>query len=450
MCRTISIILPQEPSAYKYPLPSSHFHSSSRINSNNSHTNSFKQPKLNATQIKSKVSKERNTQVKTDMYSINNVLAASAVALFAATAQGHMVMATPPPYGSPDNSPLIADGSNFPCKATSNSGGTVTDMAIGAPQKLSFLGESVHGGGSCQVSLTTDTPATKSSTWMVIHSIEGGCPAKNVAGNLGADDSATAPDPDTYSFAIPEGIAPGAYTLAWTWFNKVGNREMYMNCASIKVTGGSSKRDTSLNETDFAIRSTPSFPAMFVANIPTTDCQTVDSMDVQFPDPGTSVEKDGVASDLTAPTGPKCGASSGGSSSGAQAAAPSGGPSAAAPAAPSVASPAAAAPSVASQPAAAAPSVASPAAAAPSVAASPAAAAPASPPTASTSGPSGSTCSSPGTMVCSSDGKQFAICGASGTAPTFQPVADGTSCTNGVIASAKLRRSAKFAPGYSG
>ena len=283
---------------------------------------------------------------------------------------------------------------------------------------------------------------------MVIHSIEGGCPAKGVAGNLGADNSASQPDPDTYSFAIPMGIAPGAYTLAWTWFNKVGNREMYMNCASIKVTGGSNKRDTYLNETEFAIpeldgRDTLSFPAMFVANIPTSDCLTADSKDVQFPDPGTSVEKDGVASDLSAPTGPKCGASGGSSgSSGPQAASPSGGSSAdgASAAAPSVA-PAAAAPSVAASPAAAA---------APSVAAAPVAA-PATDSTTTTSGgSSGSTCSSAGVMVCSSDGKQFAICPASGTAPTFAPVADGTVCANGAISAAKVKRSAKFAQGWSG
>ena len=224
-----------------------------------------------------------------------------------------MIMATPPPYGSPDNSPLAADGSNFPCKATSNSGGTVTNMAIGASQKLSFLGESVHGGGSCQVSLTTDTPATKNSKWMVIHSIEGGCPARNQAGNIGADNSASAPDPDTYTFSIPAGITPGAYTLAWTWFNKVGNREMYMNCASVKVTGGSSKREISLNETqeytipELSERATASFPEMFVANIPVTDCTTAEAADLKFPDPGASVEMASAnkADALAPPTGPK-------------------------------------------------------------------------------------------------------------------------------------------------
>jgi len=33
---------------------------------------------------------------------------------------------------------------------------------------------------------------------------------------------------DTYSFTIPTSLPTGTATIAWTWFNKVGNREMYM------------------------------------------------------------------------------------------------------------------------------------------------------------------------------------------------------------------------------
>lgn len=400
-----------------------------------------------------------------------------------------MIMATPPPYGSPDNSPLNADGSNFPCKATSNSGGTVTNMAIGATQKLSFLGESVHGGGSCQVSLTTDTPATKNSKWMVIHSIEGGCPARNQAGNIGADNSASAPDPDTYDYSIPAGITPGAYTLAWTWFNKVGNREMYMNCASIKVTGGSNKRETSLNETEeyeiaeLAERATASFPDMFVANIPATDCTTAEGADVKFPDPGSSVEMASAnkADVLSPPTGPKCGAAgtsasassdtqaSNSSSSGASgAAAPASSPAAAAAgAAPSMS---AAAPAVAASPsvAAAAPSVApsaSVAAAAPSggAATSPSSsagsgaapvdgssgssAAPAAASGTASTGSSTGSCTTPGQSICSPDGLQIGTCTAESTV-TWIPVAAGTKCAGGYMVTAKGKRSAKFLSGY--
>lgn len=90
-------------------------------------------------------------------------------------------------------------------------------MAVGAPQTLSFVGSATHGGGSCQLSLTTDKEPTKTSKWAVILSIEGGCPGGANGGT-----------PATFQYKIPEAVAPGDYTLAWTWFNKIGNREMYM------------------------------------------------------------------------------------------------------------------------------------------------------------------------------------------------------------------------------
>ena len=136
-----------------------------------------------------------------------------AAAIFSSIASAHMILNTPTPYGNPSSAPLDPNGDNFPCKATSNTGAKVNQMAIGAPQQLSFLGSAVHGGGSCQVSLTKDSPATKSSKWMVIHSIMGGCPAKGQAGNLPDDPKGTGSN--TYSYTIPDGIQPGAYTLAW-------------------------------------------------------------------------------------------------------------------------------------------------------------------------------------------------------------------------------------------
>ncbi|KAF6218709.1 hypothetical protein HO133_005251 [Letharia lupina] len=399
-------------------------------------------------------------------------------ALFAATTSAHMILGSPPPYGSPDNSPLVADGSNFPCKATSNAGAIVTEMAIGAPQPLWFIGSAVHGGGSCQISLTTDMPATKSSSWMVIHSIEGGCPAKGVSGNDAAGQSGGS----NYTYTIPQGITPGSYTLAWTWFNKIGNREMYMNCASIKVSGGSKKRAATLNETlgipELYERTTPSFPGMFKANIPTTDCETVDSADVLFPDPGASVEKDGTSA-LTAPTGAKCNvvagggssssnsstAAAGSSSSGSSGSGSSGsglsGSGSSAPASPGSSSAASAAPSMATSdaPAPAATSMA----AAPSVSASPvvaaapsvAAAAPSSAPSAITNSSSSSTtpstsstgtCSTAGQSVCSPDGKQIGECTPQLTV-TWIPVADGTKCVGGYQVFAK-RSNPKFQKGY--
>ena len=419
-----------------------------------------------------------------------SIISFSAIALLSATSSAHMILGNPPPYGSPDNSPLEADGSNFPCKATSNAGATVTQMTIGAPQPLWFIGSAVHGGGSCQISLTTDMPATKSSKWMVIHSIEGGCPAKGTPGNDAAGQSGGS----NYTYTVPEGITPGSYTLAWTWFNKIGNREMYMNCASIKVNGGSKKRALNLNETlgipNLSTRSATSFPGMFKANIPISDCTTVDSQDVQFPDPGSSVEKDGSGT-LTPPTGPKCnvpaggGAASGGSASASNSSAPAAASSSsgsgasgdssgsgasgsgssvsysAASAAPSMAAsgaPAAAAPSVAPSVApSAAPSVAtSSMGAASSVAASPVvAAAPSSAPSAMSNSSSSSTtpstsstgiCTTAGQSICNPDGTQIGMCTTQLTV-TWIPVAAGTKCVGGYQVFAK-RSSPKFQRGY--
>ncbi|KAL8823023.1 MAG: hypothetical protein Q9191_006256 [Dirinaria sp. TL-2023a] len=382
-------------------------------------------------------------------------MAPTSAILFAAatifsSASAHMKMVNPPPYGpdSLDNSPLLADGSNFPCKNNRpdvfGPPKSTATMPIGAKQTLQLQGGATHGGGSCQISLTKDLKPTKDSQWMVIHSIEGGCPT-SAAGNIGEDAGAL--DPTTFEYSIPDGIAPGNYALAWTWFNKIGNREMYMNCAPVTVTGGSKKRseeveEPAFNETmgsEYALAErAASFPPMFTANIPATDCTTTESTDVEFPNPGQSVVKNSQA--LKPPTGPKCGQGNAAPAGGSSGSAPSAAPPAAAPSgsagsanspgtATVLASPSAAAPLPSAAAAAPAPAAAAPSAAAPA----PSAAAPA------TGGSSSSGCSE-GAMMCSADGTQFGLC-ANGQVK-FQPVAAGTKCTSGKIDFAK--RSAKF------
>ncbi|KAF7185650.1 hypothetical protein HII31_12991 [Pseudocercospora fuligena] len=210
---------------------------------------------------------------------------AAACGLFASSVNAHMVITSPVPYGadSLNNSPLEADGSDFPCKQRSGVY-DVTKMntiPVGVPQELSFKGGATHGGGSCQLSVTMDKQPTKSSKWKVVHSILGGCP-NGASGN--ADGSPTYASNPSFQWSMPQGMPNGEYTLAWTWFNKIGNREMYMNCAPITVTGGADNDDT-LN----------SLPDMFIANIPTSECETVESEDLIFPNPGKYVETAGSA-----------------------------------------------------------------------------------------------------------------------------------------------------------
>ncbi|QGI80301.1 hypothetical protein CEK25_007030 [Fusarium fujikuroi] len=215
------------------------------------------------------------------------------IATMASFASAHMLMANPKPYGTPDNFPLAADGSDFPCKGKVNDGSSGDNVyKQGSTQQLSFTGQAVHGGGSCQISLTTDKNPTKDSVWKVIKSIEGGCPAKGQEGNMG--DNADAPDPYKYDFTIPKELAAGEYTLAWTWFNKIGNREMYMNCAAVTIEGSGGSKDH-LN----------TLPDMFVANVG-NQCETLADKDLVFPNPGNDVDKFNGATEAWGAPGTGC------------------------------------------------------------------------------------------------------------------------------------------------
>ncbi|KAI4670052.1 uncharacterized protein J4E79_000332 [Alternaria viburni] len=237
-----------------------------------------------------------------------------AAAAFFAITNAHIIMEQPVPYSVDkiDNGPI--NKSQFPCK--SNLGFTVSEMnkmAVGEQQTIKFKGTAVHGGGSCQLSVTMDTEPTENSKFKVIKSIEGGCP--------GVDGQVS-----EYSYELPASIPNGKATFAWTWFSKMsGAPELYMNCAPIEVTGGASD-DSAFNE----------LPDMFVANI-NEGCTSPQNFATKFPNPGSNVEK-GATNDLEDPTG-SCGATG---STPAEPSSPAGGESSAAPSSPAGGEPSAA------------------------------------------------------------------------------------------------------------
>ncbi|PYH42981.1 uncharacterized protein BP01DRAFT_403902 [Aspergillus saccharolyticus JOP 1030-1] len=223
-----------------------------------------------------------------------------AASVLFASARAHMIMSHPVPYGKStlNNSPLAADGSDFPCKLRDGvydwpSADEMNYFEPGVSQVLNFTGIAVHGGGSCQVSLTTDMQPSKSTVWQVIKSFEGGCPA-NVDGNLSGD--ASTPDPYQFNFTIPAEFSAGNYTLAWTWFNRVGAREMYMNCAPITVVESTAQKRS--------VEKRSTYPDLFVANI--NGCTTTEGVDIRFPNPGDVIEYDGESSRLAATDAAAC------------------------------------------------------------------------------------------------------------------------------------------------
>lgn len=189
-----------------------------------------------------------------------------------------------------DLNPLNPDGSNYPCFYTDGGSGTFPTLALGSQSRIGLQGSAVHGGGSCQISITYDVPPNPHSTFKVIKSFQGDCPI-HADGNLPADPTHPLPG---LQYNLPSTIPGGKAVVAWTWFNKIGNREMYMRCAPVTLTGGS--KDSTQYD---------ALPDMFKANIG-NGCSTTEGVDLTFPDPGSDVVGTG--------NGPPVGNCGGGSS----------------------------------------------------------------------------------------------------------------------------------------
>lgn len=197
-------------------------------------------------------------------------------------AEAHMEMINPPPFRSRDNpftteidydmtNPLNRDGSNFPCKGYHNlfdtpQGASVATWQPGETHTIVLSGSTFHGGGSCQASISYD----RGQTFTALKSWIGNCPLH----------------PD-WTFVLPGDAPAGEAIFAWTWYNKFGNRELYMNCAHVTIGGA--------NGGVMGGR-----PGMFAANIG-NGCSTVEGADVLFPAPGPDVEN--TSGDCAPPQG---------------------------------------------------------------------------------------------------------------------------------------------------
>ncbi|WYZ37569.1 hypothetical protein EsH8_II_001075 [Colletotrichum jinshuiense] len=236
----------------------------------------------------------------------------TSLVLLASQVSAHMAITYPPPLRSKENrfsgydidysitSPLSASGSDFPCKGTLNLLGSdkaspVATWQAGQTYNMTIAGGANHNGGSCQAALSFDS----GKTFTVIHSYIGACP---VAGT------------SSLKFTLPADTPSAQDAIfAWTWFNNVGNREFYMNCAVITITGGGGQGSTT---TSFSSR-----PQIFKANI-NNGCSTLEGSDVLFPNPGPDVTTAGTKTanplgncGVAAAPNPGNGGSSGGGSS---------------------------------------------------------------------------------------------------------------------------------------
>ncbi|CAK1354788.1 unnamed protein product [Cercospora beticola] len=180
-------------------------------------------------------------------------------------------------------SPLSADGSNFPCKGYQNDRPfvPVVTYVAGSTYNLTLAGTAMHGGGSCQISLSYDNGAT----FRVIKSIIGGCPLAS-----------------TYDFTIPSFVPEGDALLSWSWQNHAGNREMYQNCAQITISPSASQRRKRQSFKTFE-----SLPFIWKANLEGVNgCATTERNDPVYPNPGPDVVYDAGHSASSVATSGTC------------------------------------------------------------------------------------------------------------------------------------------------
>ena len=237
-----------------------------------------------------------------------------------AAANAHMEISKPAPFRSRHNpfttdidysmtNPLSSSGSDFPCKGyhrllDTPQGGSVATWARGSRQTMTIVGSVTHNGGSCQAALSYD----RGATWTAIHSWIGNCPLR----------------PD-WTFTVPSDAPTGSALFAWSWWNNLGNREMYMNCAHVTIGGAAREASDDTAEVteevqpevqeseeevevevearDVQAMNWSSRPRMFVANV-NNGCSTVETFDVLIPNPGPDVSYE--SSKTAAPVG-NCG-----------------------------------------------------------------------------------------------------------------------------------------------
>ncbi|KAJ9069638.1 hypothetical protein DSO57_1016449 [Entomophthora muscae] len=105
----------------------------------------------------------------------------------------------------------------FPCRGFA--AGPVKDKYTAGQEVDVKIGGIVHhSGGHCQFALSFN-----GKDFVTIHTVFGKCPQPQ----------------RSFSVKIPKNFPSGKAVFAWVWNNRVGNRELYMNCADIEISGGS-------------------------------------------------------------------------------------------------------------------------------------------------------------------------------------------------------------------
>lgn len=166
---------------------------------------------------------------------------------------GHIFMQSPPSrrnkysnyYLSSGNvdynimAPLNTPGYVFPCKGFPKGPSTATFTSRSIPIVLE--GTATHEGGHCQFGITYD-----GNTFLVLETIRSNCLLNGLS----------------FTLNLPQNIPDGEVTLFWSWVNKIGNREYYMECADITLATGNSNKNVDLSGKELLVVNLPGYPTI--------------------------------------------------------------------------------------------------------------------------------------------------------------------------------------------
>jgi ribosomal protein S15P/S13E len=114
-------------------------------------------------------------------------------------------------------SPLYTntDKFTFPCKGFPVGPPTTTYNSNSI--SVTLEGTAIHGGGHCQFGVSYDN-----KNFLVLKTVLNSCLLDSMS----------------YTFTLPDKAPGGNLTVFWTWINRIGNREYYMECADVTVNNG--------------------------------------------------------------------------------------------------------------------------------------------------------------------------------------------------------------------
>lgn len=132
----------------------------------------------------------------------------------------------------------LNEGYTFPCKGYPK--GPSTKTINGNIVSITLEGTATHNGGHCQFGITYDN-----NQFIVLKTVISDCLLTGL----------------TYNLELPSNIPSGEVTIFWTWINRTGNREYYMECADITINNPTgSISPIQINGKELLVANFPGYP----------------------------------------------------------------------------------------------------------------------------------------------------------------------------------------------